>query len=611
MHPQKKLHSDDKTNTQSEKTLKKKEKNKREKKTQFKKASSGNVKKYIDTDTALQVSQINTVDAKVSSQEEAPKNLNSDKNIKNAEPWTQMEPPNGGWGWIVCFSSFFINIIIIGMHNSFSILTLDIREAFDQRLPDTVLIGSFAFGSILLFAPLSGFLANIFGCRMVALVGVLIASAGLLMSSFAQSVQTLYFTYGLMYGFGTSLCYMQGTVMVTRYFTTHRSLASGMALSGSTLGAMIMAPVYNKLRQLLGWRKALRIISGLTFMTLLNAATYKPLQSPGASSSAERIKTSTARKFVLDFSLWKNKAFLIWAVAVALCKFGYLVPWVYMGTLTKEANLDRNYGSTLIQYMGITATVSRLIIGKIADLPMVNRQYVSQISSCGMGLVNIVQSYTSSDIINNIKAFHITNSTIYDSNHATNSTMYDSEYDTNSVMHEYKIKASLTAYAVTLGFMDGGVEILLPIMTLDLVGAERLSMAWGCILAVISLSTLGPPVAGVIQEKTNSFFWPFWITGAPMILSAIVLFLIPWARRQPQVIATSILSINPEHLEIMEEQAKESQIPESVRFWMLKKFNKKYAKSKEKEEIACSQDNLLGSSTSLEPYNKPVPLPGI
>jgi len=54
----------------------------------------------------------------------------------------------------------------------------------------------------------------------------------------------------------------------------------------------------------------------------------------------------------------------------------------------------------------------------------------------------------------------------------------------------------MVAFAISLGVMDGGVEILLPVMTLDLVGAEKLSVAWGCILAVISLSSMGPPVAG-------------------------------------------------------------------------------------------------------------------
>ena len=57
-------------------------------------------------------------------------------------------------------------------------------------------------------------------------------------------------------------------------------------------------------------------------------------------------------------------------------------------------------------------------------------------------------------------------------------------------------KNGLLAFVITIGILDGGVEILLPVLTLELVGSQKLSVAWGCILAVISLSCLGPPIIG-------------------------------------------------------------------------------------------------------------------
>ena len=477
-------------------------------------------------------------------------------------------PPDGGWGWIVTLSSFFINVVIIGMHNSFAILYLDLVDEFEKSYATTAWVGSLAFGSILLFAPLSGFLANKYSCRGVALLGVLIASSGLLLSSYATSLTMLYFTYGFMYGFGTSLCYMQGTVMVTRYFTSKRALASGIALSGSTLGALVMAPFYEYLQSCLKWRRSLQAISGVTFLMVLCAASYKPLQKPRKVTTEERIKDSPARKFVKDYSLWKNKAFLVWAVAVALSKLGYLVPWVHMVQLSQDAGFSRRYGSKLIQYMGVAATISRLMIGKIVDLPQVNRQHVSQISSCAMGVTHIIQAYN---------------------------------FDT---------KFGLAAYSVLLGIMDGGVEILLPLMTLDLVGAENLSIAWGCILAVISLSSLGPPVAGKIRDTQKTYFWAFYFAGVPMIMAALVLFLIPWARRQPQPPATSILSINPSHLEVMEKPPSRPNYRRDSNPWFWKQKSNDN-KNNRKQELSEPKE-FLSPRTLLkpEPYHRPIPLPG-
>jgi len=503
--------------------------------------------------------------------ENAPNDPDKDKEQLTTENQT---PPDGGWGWVVTLSSFLINLFIIGMHNSFAVLLLDLYDEFQKTRATTALVGSIAFGSILLFAPLSGFLANKYGCRNVALLGVIIASSGLLASSYATSLTMLYLTYGLIYGFGTSLCYMQGTVMVARYFTTKRALASGMALSGSTLGALVMAPFYGRLQQCLKWRKSLQVIAGCTFLLVLCAASYKPLQKPGTSTTAERIKASPARKFVRDYSLWKNKAFLVWAVAVGLSKLGYLVPWVHMVLISQDAGFSRQYGSKLIQYMGVSATISRLIIGKIVDLPQINRQYVSQISSFCMGVIHIVQAYISHS------------------------------------------KAGLTAYSLLLGIMDGGIEILLPLMTLDLVGAENLSIAWGCILAVISLSSLGPPVAGKIRDKDETYFWAFYFTGLPMIMAALVLFLIPWARRQPQPPATSILSINPSHLEVMEAPTGSQQLTTDINSGLRRfkdKIESTFRATKENldskgHQLIYSNQNVLEVSA---PYNRPIPLPGI
>lgn len=70
----------------------------------------------------------------------------------------------------------------------------------------------------------------------------------------------------------------------------------------------------------------------VSLSTIIRICCDRPLQKPGTQPTRadERIKSSPARKFVLDLSLWKNKAFVVWSIAIGLCKVGYLVPWVHM-----------------------------------------------------------------------------------------------------------------------------------------------------------------------------------------------------------------------------------------------------------------------------------------
>lgn len=61
------------------------------------------------------------------------------------------------------------------------------------------------------------------------------------------------------------------------------------------------------------------------------------------------------------------------------------------------------------------------------------------------------------------------------------------------VLHSY---GSLVAFGLFLGIADAGNYILLPVLTFDLMGAEKMPVAWGFMLTVNAVSCLGPPFAG-------------------------------------------------------------------------------------------------------------------
>ena len=60
------------------------------------------------------------------------------------------------------------------------------------------------------------------------------------------------------------------------------------------------------------------------------------MRSPLNKDDKKTGKTPHAAKFITELSLWKNKAFIIWLVAVGLCKIGYLIPWVHVVSSEEE-----------------------------------------------------------------------------------------------------------------------------------------------------------------------------------------------------------------------------------------------------------------------------------
>jgi len=253
-----------------------------------------------------------------------------EKDVENEEEDSSKdiyEPPDGGWGWVVTIGVFFINAVILGIHNCFALLFYDLQKEFKEASFKTAWVGSISFGCVLIFAPLSGYLSSRYGCRPVACSGILLASLSLFISSFANSSGILYLVYGVGFGVGTSFAYTQGAVIVSKYFSSRHALASGIMLSGSSSGTLFMGKLYDVLHNSgYEWRDNLRFFSLVVLLTVFCAATYRPLGPRKGVAS----KSQHAAKFITELSLWKNKAFMVWLVSVGLCKIGYQIPWVHM-----------------------------------------------------------------------------------------------------------------------------------------------------------------------------------------------------------------------------------------------------------------------------------------
>lgn len=110
--------------------------------------------------------------------------------------------------------------------------------------------------------------------------------------------------------------------------------------------------------------------------------------------------------------------------------------------------------SFLIGYLSVASTVGRLFFGKMADLSCVSRVRMYQIGVFAIGLCS----------------FLVTLATGY---------------------------GGLIAYAVAFGFFEASFVLLIPLVTSDIVGAEKMSYALGSAFTVMAFPMfLGPPIAG-------------------------------------------------------------------------------------------------------------------
>lgn len=205
-------------------------------------------------------------------------------------------PPDGGWGWVIVFSSLMCNIIVDGLGYSFGVLLPQWVEVFGESPGKISLIGALLVGVYLCAGPVVSGLTNKFGCRPVTFAGSILACAGFLFASFSNSVTVLMLTYGVLGGLGFGLIYLPAIVSVGFYFEKKRAIATGIAVSGSGIGTFIFSPANAAILDAFDWKYMLMIHAGI----ILNGCVFAMLMRPLEPPRRKKVKTKVRAKTMID-----------------------------------------------------------------------------------------------------------------------------------------------------------------------------------------------------------------------------------------------------------------------------------------------------------------------
>ncbi|KAK3798150.1 hypothetical protein RRG08_057882 [Elysia crispata] len=192
----------------------------------------------------------------------------------------EWKAPDGGWGYVVMVSAFIMSVIVDGITYSFGVLLADLEQAFQAPKSEVVLANSIQVGAYLMIGPVASAFTNAFGCRKVILAGTFIAALAFMSSiwsSESRQVSVLVLTYGLVGGIGLGLMYLPTIVAVSLYFDRKRALTTCIAMCGSGIGALVMAPLSEFLLNEFNWRGTIFIQAAIILNGLVFGALVRPL----------------------------------------------------------------------------------------------------------------------------------------------------------------------------------------------------------------------------------------------------------------------------------------------------------------------------------------------
>ncbi|XP_077286913.1 uncharacterized protein LOC143911764 isoform X2 [Arctopsyche grandis] len=187
-------------------------------------------------------------------------------------------PPDGGWGWVVCFAYALNNVIVLPLISGFGLI---FQQTFDKlgisaTNTSVIITVNYAFGMVL--ALFNGPLLRRFGYRKVSVVGSLLVSIGILLTSVGNSFLHFIITYSLMTSIGVALVMSSFSLAINSYFNKNRGKAMGIGMSITGLGPILMPQLINALMIWFGVQGAVMILSALSMHCIVAALLLRPVK---------------------------------------------------------------------------------------------------------------------------------------------------------------------------------------------------------------------------------------------------------------------------------------------------------------------------------------------
>lgn len=186
-----------------------------------------------------------------------------------------LHKPQVYYGWIIVAIGFFTMMLIMGSFFSSGVLFAAIVGETGWSRATVSLPFSIALIVYAATAWLAGRLFDRYGPRRLFPLGALCLGLGLIVTAHVHTPWQLCLSWGLLVAQGFNLAGIAPHLAhVALWFTRYRGVASGLMLSGASVGGLVLVPGAQYLVDHYGWRPAYTILGAVVMLCLipLNAA---------------------------------------------------------------------------------------------------------------------------------------------------------------------------------------------------------------------------------------------------------------------------------------------------------------------------------------------------
>ncbi|XP_073827361.1 uncharacterized protein [Musca autumnalis] len=301
--------------------------------------------------------------------------------------------PDGGWGWIICGMSFLIHILTTGLQLSYG-LTMFYAVQHIRNASGNEWIGALSWSISMLVAPFVETLCRRKSTRLLAVVGGLVLSLGILFTSFATEVDQVIFSYGFVFGIGVSMVRETSTIMLGNYFKKRRLFVEMVAMSGEGVGIALFSVLLKEGVGKMGWRSGLQIVAALTSISFFVGLLYRPASLYHPQRRAiQHLKNqrkklrdhktnnipaepNIIKKIIQDISNLKSGTVKILLLTSAVAALGIYTPMFTMSLNAAKEGSDVQELVLLQTMLGMSTTLGVVLAGVLIRRPFVVHNFV-------------------------------------------------------------------------------------------------------------------------------------------------------------------------------------------------------------------------------------------
>jgi OFA family oxalate/formate antiporter-like MFS transporter len=395
--------------------------------------------------------------------------------------------------WLILVGAIIIQLALGGIY-AWSVFRKPLQgeplnlTPTQATLPFALVLVFFAFATII-----GGRWQDKKGPKIVATAGGILLGLGLILSGLLKSYPGIVVSYGIISGIGIGLAYVCPISAGVKWFPDMRGLITGISVAGFGAGALIVAPVAQRMITSFNVFNTF-IILGIAFliMVIIGAQIlrnppegYKP---EGWTPPPQTAGTSPAG-FAPGEMLKTYQFYLIWLVYMFGCFAGLMIIGQTSPIGQDVAKLSKEAAAWAVSILAIFNAIGRIFWGKVSDTMGRMKTLMFVFLICGIAVLLYLV----------IPGFPI----------------------------YYWIGISL------VGLCFGGYLAVFPAVTADFYGTKSVGVNYGFVFTAYGIGgLLGNVFAPQILQTTKNYDLAFWIAGILCIASFFLIFMIKQPKKK-------------------------------------------------------------------------------